>query len=91
MSLARLVYYSGLFSGWAAFLGWLLAEILVLRGQGTRGGVLGLALVGGVVGAGIGAGLNLAAGLSNSDWKRLLLRIAIGLLGRRGSANNEPS
>ncbi|MFO0901514.1 MAG: FHA domain-containing protein [Pirellulales bacterium] len=81
MSLARLVYYSGLFSGWAAFLGWLLAEILVLRGQGTRGGVLGLALVGGVVGAGIGAGLNLAAGLSNSDWKRLLLRIAIGLLG----------
>ena len=81
MSLARLVYYSGLFSGWAAFLGWLIAELLVLRGQGARGGTLGLALVGGVVGAGIGAGLNLAAGLSNSDWKRLLLRMAIGLLG----------
>ncbi len=81
MSLARLVYYSAVFGGWAAFLGWLVAEALVLQGAGTETGILGLALVGALIGAAIGAGLNVAAGLSNANWKRLLLRAVPGLIG----------
>lgn len=80
MSLARLVFYSAVISGWAAFLGWLLAECIILRGDGSRGGNLGLAFVGGIIGAAIGAGINVVAGWSNTQWTRLLARIAFGLL-----------
>lgn len=87
MSLARLVYYSALIGGWAAFLGWLLAECLVLRGDGERGGALGLTLVGSLVGGGIGAGINVVAGISNTQWKRVLTRVLSGLLvGAAGGA-----
>jgi hypothetical protein len=80
MSLARLVYYSAVIGGWAAFLGWLIAECLILRGDGTRGGTLGLMLVGALVGGGVGAGINVVAGISNTQWKRVLMRIFCGLL-----------
>jgi hypothetical protein len=80
MSLKRLVYYSAVIGGWAAFVGWLISECLILRGQGTRGGLAGLAVVGGIIGAAIGAGLNVVAGWSNTQWKRLWLRVLSGLI-----------
>ena len=81
MSLGRLVYYAAVVSGWAAFIGWLLAELIILRGDAERGGTLGLALVGGIVGAAIGAGLSVASGLGNQQWQMLLKRVPMGLVG----------
>jgi hypothetical protein len=80
MSLGRLVYYAAVVCGWSAFLGWLIAEVIILRGDGGRGGSVGLALVGGIVGAAIGAGLNVVSGLGNPQWHLLIKRIPIGLL-----------
>lgn len=80
MSLARLVYFSAIVGGWAAFLGWLLAECLVLRGEGSFD-IMGYMLVGALVGAPIGGGLNVVAGLSNTRLKNLLMRVPAGLLG----------
>src|SRR4051812_39492219 len=48
MSLNRLIYYSAMVGGWAAFVGWLLAEILVVRRYGGRAEV---AVIGALVGA----------------------------------------
>jgi hypothetical protein len=82
MSLARLVYYSAVIGGWAAFLGWLVAECLVLRGQGAGGGRVDFSLImaGALVGGAIGAGINVLAGISNTQWKQVAKRIAAGLV-----------
>ncbi len=81
MTLARLVYYSGIFSGWAAFLGWLAGELFVLRGDAARGGWLGIALVGGLVGAAIGAGLTAASAMGERAWARMAGRMVLGAVG----------
>lgn len=84
MSFARIVYYSAVIGGWAAFLGWGLAELLVFSDDGGTGQVV---IITALVGACIGAGLNVVAGLSNPQWKRILLRTLIGLgLGAAGGA-----
>lgn len=80
MSLARLVYYSAVASGWAAFVAWLLAERLILGSQSfgvTVETVLSMALVG----AWVAAALNLVAGMTNPHWRRHLRRVAQGFLG----------
>ena len=79
MSLYRFVYYSAVIGGWAAFVAWLLAETLVLRGEYSVGfgqNVVSIALVGAI----LGAGLNLLAGLGNPQWKRQLYRLLAGLI-----------
>ena len=81
MSLSRLIYYSAIIGGWAAFFGWLLAECLLLRGQGDRGGLVTLTVVGAIVGAAIGAGLNVVAGIANTRLMNLLMRVPVGLIG----------
>ncbi|HUY34818.1 MAG TPA: FHA domain-containing protein [Pirellulales bacterium] len=78
MSLIRLVYYSGVIGGWAALVGWVLAEWLYYR-HGEAEGVGELAVVGGLVGAAIGLGLNVVAGLANGQWKQLVFRAVPGL------------
>lgn len=80
MSLPRLVYYSAVIGGWAAFVGWFLSE-LFLQGGSSAGGSIQVALIGGLVGAAIGAGLNMVAGMANGQWKQLLLRTGPGLIG----------
>ncbi len=80
MSLYRFVYYCAVVGGWAAFLAWMLAELLVLRGEDS-GGTATVVLIGAMVGAAIGAGLNLVSGMSNAQWKRQLLRLPSGLIG----------
>lgn len=79
MSLYRFVYYSAVIGGWAAFLAWMLAELLVFGGA-TRG-TLKVAIVGAIVGAAIGAGLSLVSGMTAAQWKRLLVRLPPGLIG----------
>lgn len=81
MSLVRLVYYSAVISGWAAFLGWMLAECLLMRGDGDRYGLFGTIIAGAFVGAAIGAGLNLVAGMTNARFKALMMRVPTGLIG----------
>ena len=69
MSLVRLVYYSAIFGGWAAFLGWLVAECILVRGSNDFG-ITTVVLVGLIVGATIGAGLNMVAGMANARLKK---------------------
>lgn len=80
MSLARLIYYCAVVGGWAAFAGWLVAEILFFR-HGSGGGTLEVALVSGLVGAAIGSGLSFVTRLSNAELKASLLGVAPGLVG----------
>ena len=80
MSLRRLVYYSTMLAGWAAFLGWIVSE--TLRGDVRPGArTLLVALTAGVTGAAIGLGLNVVAGMSNGQWRQLLRRAGPGLVG----------
>lgn len=81
MTLARMVYYSGIFSGWAAFFGWLAGEVLVLRGDASRGGWWAIAVVGGLVGAAIGAGLAAASAMSEGGFARWAGRMVLGAVG----------
>jgi hypothetical protein len=80
MSLARLVYYSALISGWAAFLGWALSEWLFFRDGNEPGPFFGI-IIGGIIGAAIGLGLNVVAGMANAEWKQLLRRALVGSAG----------
>jgi hypothetical protein len=80
MSLVRLVYYSAIVGGWAAFLGWLLAECVFVRGNGDFGTTT-VVLVGLIVGAAIGAGLNIVAGMANAQLKNLVMRAPAGMIG----------
>jgi hypothetical protein len=80
MSLARLMYYSAIVGGWAAFFGWLIAEVFVLGGRGDRG-LPALVVVGCLVGAAIGAGLNVVAGMTNARLLNLVMRVPTGLIG----------
>ena len=79
MSLGRVVYYSALFGGWAAFFGWLLAELLFFR-SGAANNRLQVAASGGLVGAAIGLGLG-AVAAANGQWKQFLLRGLPGFVG----------
>lgn len=80
MSLARFVYYSAVVSGWAAFVGWLIVELLFFR-SGEAGGRQTVLVVGGTIGAAIGGGLSVVAGVATGYWKRLAVRVLAGLLG----------
>ncbi|HVW35776.1 MAG TPA: FHA domain-containing protein [Pirellulales bacterium] len=80
MSLGRLVYYSALLGGWAAFVGWLFAELLFFR-SGAASGRLQVAASGGLVGSAIGLGLGAVAAAANGQWKQFLLRGLPGFVG----------
>ena len=80
MSLSRFVYYSGVVGGWAAFLAWLVAELLFL-GSGSLGGTAEAVLTAALVGAAIGVGLNLVGGMTNPHRARQLRRLLPGFLG----------
>ncbi|HIO22200.1 MAG TPA: FHA domain-containing protein [Nitrospirales bacterium] len=83
MSFIRLVYYSTIICGWAAFFGWLVSEPLFRIVQSTgSSGSLNVMLVCCLVGAAIAAGLNLVTALSNNTpFARLGLGVLVGLIG----------
>ncbi|MCY2964509.1 MAG: FHA domain-containing protein [Planctomycetota bacterium] len=78
MSLARLVYYSAVIAGYAAFVAWFLAE--VIGRTGAFGETMVLAITGVLVGAGIGGSLNAVSGMSNGQWAQLVRRVIPGLV-----------
>jgi pSer/pThr/pTyr-binding forkhead associated (FHA) protein len=80
MSLQRLIFYSALVGGWAAFLGWLASEVAFLH-RSREVTEVALVLTAALVGAAIGAGLNLLGGLASGRTRFLFLRILPGLLG----------
>jgi hypothetical protein len=80
MSLKRFVYYSAVAGGWAAFLAWLLAELLFLHHTADPS-ILQTAAVGGMVGAAVGAAFSLVAGMTNAQWRQELKRLAFGFFG----------
>ena len=79
MSLNRLIYYSAIIGGWSAFLGWMISEYLLNRGDGS-GGRLAVAMTCAMVGGAIGAGLNLVAGMANAQWKQQIKRVLPGFI-----------
>ena len=79
MSLKRLIYYSAIIGGWSAFVGWLVSELLINRGDASSSR-LSVALTCALVGAAIGAGLNLVAGMVNGQWKQQIKRVVPGLI-----------
>jgi len=80
MSLNRFIYYNAVIGGWAAFLVWLLAELLFLRSR-SLGGVAEAALTGTLVGLAIAVGLNFVAGMTGGRWTpRLSSELAVGAL-----------
>ncbi|HUY90391.1 MAG TPA: FHA domain-containing protein [Pirellulales bacterium] len=80
MSLVRLVYYGALSGGWAALVGWLLAELLFFR-SGAAADRLQVAASGGLVGCAIGFGLGAVAAAANGRWKQILSRGLPGFVG----------
>jgi hypothetical protein len=77
MSFPRLIFYSAMVGGWAAFVGWLLCEVLLLR-RGAQVGDLDMVLTAALVGSLVGGGLNFLAGAANGPVLRALPRLAIG-------------
>ena len=80
MSFHRLIYYSAFVGGWAALVGWLISEILLLR-RSENPGTLSLLLSTGFVGGAIAGGLGILAGAANGQWKQNLYRLWLGLGG----------
>ncbi len=80
MSLLRWIYYSTALGGWAAFCGWLVAEIL-RAGIKREAHVLQVAVTAGVTGAAIGLGLCLAAAMQSGQWRQLARRALPSLAG----------
>jgi len=77
MSFGRLVYYSAILAGWAAFAAWLIAETAILG----RLPAIEVLLTAGIVGAAIGCAVNIAAGLSNPSLQAIAGRALPGLIG----------
>jgi len=80
MSLKRFVYYNAVIGGWAAFLVWLVAEMLFLDSP-SLGGVAEAVLTGLLAGVGIGAALHCVSSASGGRWRpRVAFGLAIGVL-----------
>jgi hypothetical protein len=83
MSLVRLIIWSCLIGGWAAFLSWLVLEVAV--GRWVAQNDIVAIIMATVIAVPIGGGISLANGLTNAKFdlliKRLLFGFAGGLLG----------
>jgi hypothetical protein len=77
MSFYRLIFYSAVIGGWAAFAGWLISELVLLR-RAHEFGLVPLFLTAAVVGALVAGALNILAGAANGQWKQQLPRALLG-------------
>ena len=84
VSLNRLIFYSAMIGGWAAFVGWLLSEILFFQRSFHEGfwGFLINLLAAGIIGGCIAGGLTLLGGLASGTFKGQILRFFPVFLGR---------
>ena len=80
MSFYRLIFYHAMLGGWAAFLGWLLGELLLLRRSGDLG-ILTILAMAALVGAAIGGGIALVGAVANARLQGYGLRFGFCLLG----------
>lgn len=80
MSFHRLIFYSAAIGGWAAFAGWLLSELLLLR-RSSEPDLLPALVMAGLVAGAIAAGLNLLSAASTGRWQSQMPRALIGLVG----------
>ena len=69
MSLNRLVFYCAMIGGWAAFVGWLLSEMLLFRRSFPEGfwGFLVVMLAAALVGGCVAGGLTLLGGVASGS------------------------
>ncbi len=83
VSLNRLIFYSAMIGGWAAFVGWLLSEILFFQRSFHEGfwGFLIILLAAGFIGGCIAGGLTLLGGLASGTFKGQFLRFFPAFLG----------
>ncbi|HZZ78043.1 MAG TPA: FHA domain-containing protein [Gemmataceae bacterium] len=83
MSLVRLIIWSCLIGGWAAFLSWLITEIPFHHWIDQEGALaFALAVIMATfVAVAIGGGVSVASGLTNPKIPNLLKRLGIGLAG----------
>ncbi len=75
----RWAYHSSAIGGWSALAGWLVGELLLLRGaapEAWQAFLLGL-----LAGPVLGAGLSVAASLGNAWWTEKARRFGPGLVG----------
>lgn len=80
MSFYRLIFYHAMLGGWAAFVGWLIGEVLLLRRSGDLGWLMIMA-VAALVGAAIGGGIALVGAVANARFRGYGLRFGFCLLG----------
>jgi hypothetical protein len=80
MSFYRLIFYGAMVGGWAAYLGWLISELILMR-RSLEVGAVALLLTAALVGAAIAGGLNFLAGAAQGAWKQSLPRLFLGLAG----------
>lgn len=83
MSLKRLIFYSAMIGGWAAFVGWMICEIFLIRRGSPSGfwGFLVTLLTGALIGASICGGLTLLASVASGSLKGQFFRFFPGFLG----------
>jgi hypothetical protein len=80
MSFSRLIYYSAMIAGWAAFVGWLLSELLMLHRSEFPADTL-MVLTFAMVGAAIAGGLNVLAVMASGQLRGNVPKLAIGVAG----------
>lgn len=87
MSLKRLIFYSAMIGGWAAFVGWMVSEIILFRRTVPEGvwGFLVIMLTCALVGGCVAGGLTLLSGVASGSlagqWTRFVPGFLGGLLG----------
>src|SRR6266498_4926377 len=78
MSLVRLIIWSSLIGGWAAFFGWLFSEVIFHNWMGNSFVAIAAATF---VAIPIGGGICCASGLTNPSVSTLLKRLGLGFAG----------
>src|SRR5438105_1669088 len=78
MSFLRLIYYSAMVGGWAAFVGWLMGEVVLMHRNAAPEFWM-VVVTAALCGALIGGGLNFLAGIVTGSLVRALPRLGVGL------------
>jgi hypothetical protein len=78
MSFLRLIYYSAMVGGWAAFVGWFMGEVVLMHRALEPDGWM-VVVTAALCGALVGGGLNFLAGIVTGSLVRSLPRLGVGL------------
>lgn len=81
MSFYRLIFYHAMLGGWAAFVGWFVSELILLRRRGTELDATPIVLATALVGAAIGGGIALLGAVANGRLRGYGVRFTFCLCG----------